>query len=284
MPTPRGPIGLKTAGGKRAHVQAAIGEKVGQLVTEGKNVILQSVYNQSTTDRTTIRLGLMTNTSGLSATSVLADIAPVSDGGYSSVALTDIDWTIAAGKATHLATAFTASGAAMTGITGCYLYTTGATGRLINWTASGTTADTPDGSAYTVTPSLQLEDGALGITTDEGIDLMLNMFCKSATRTASITLSLIGNTGLTTTSVLADITKITGGGYADITIADGAWTISGGEASIAASQDFTASGSAFSAIAGYALASSTALLHVDYQIGNPIVADGDTYAVNLAVA
>lgn len=128
-----------------------------------------------------------------------------------------------------------------------------------------------------------------GVTVNDGEDLILNLIYKNAdaNRGSSLELGLFTNTsGLSETSTLANITEPTAaGGYARKTLADASWTVSGQQASYA-SQDFTASGAAFSAdIYGYFIATTgttAKLLHYEVYGSAVTVADGDTYRVDLS--
>jgi hypothetical protein len=103
---------------------------------EGRRVIGQLIYNQSNADRgTSLSIGLFKNTSGLGATSVLADITPITGGGYASIALADANWNVSAqGAVTYPSLiTFTATGSAFDDIYGYYIFTTGTSPKLLHF-------------------------------------------------------------------------------------------------------------------------------------------------------
>lgn len=128
-----------------------------------------------------------------------------------------------------------------------------------------------------------------GVTPNEGETLILNLVYKNAdvNRGSTLELGLFTNTsGLSETSVLADITPPTGGSYAIKTLTDASWGVTGDNATYA-TQDFTASGSDYSAaIYGYYIkttGTAAKLLHFEVDSAAPItVTDGDTYRVDLS--
>ncbi|MCP4278442.1 MAG: hypothetical protein GY776_00355 [Alteromonas sp.] len=131
-----------------------------------------------------------------------------------------------------------------------------------------------------------------GVTPNEGETVLLNLLYKNAdvNRGSTLELGLFTNSsGLSETSVLANITEPTGaGGYARITLADASWTVSGTTEATYAIQSFTASGAAYSAdIYGYFIATTGTtpkLLHFEVNgAGATTIADGDTYQVDLSV-
>jgi len=98
----------------------------GLTAIEGKDDILETLYNEQT-----LEVGLFTNTSGLTANSVLADITqPSAAGGYAVKTLAPASWTITNGSATHPNQLFQAVGAAFSApIYGYFIKTT--SGRIV---------------------------------------------------------------------------------------------------------------------------------------------------------
>ena len=102
----------------------------GILTAAGKHLIAEMIFNLDTTDReATMKMGLFTNSSGLSAASVLGDITVPTGTGYAAATLADADWTVTLGVATHVKKTFTAGAGGWTGaIYGYYIYSVAAGG------------------------------------------------------------------------------------------------------------------------------------------------------------
>lgn len=126
-----------------------------------------------------------------------------------------------------------------------------------------------------------------GITPNEGEDLILNLIYKNGdvNRGGSLKLGLFTNaSGLSETSVLADITEPSGGGYAQITLTDASWIVSGQQASYA-TQTFNATAT-WTPIYGYFIATTgtaAKLLHFEVDPNGPIILNnGDSHEVDLS--
>ncbi len=120
----------------------------GVIVDEGKDIVLESFFNNDQTNRVTLVMGLFSNSSGLVETSVLADIIPVTGGSYAPVTITDGGWTVSGGQANFAPIDFTASGSDFSTIYGYYVYTTGATPAMFAFEVSGTAETIIDGATY----------------------------------------------------------------------------------------------------------------------------------------
>lgn len=107
----------------------------GVLVTEGKTLIGEQVFQRTHVDRdATLKLGLFTNASGLSAASVLANITVPTGTGYGPITLTDASWSVTAGVASYAQQTFTGGAGGWTGsVYGYYVFTVsaGGTARLL---------------------------------------------------------------------------------------------------------------------------------------------------------
>lgn len=102
---------------------------------EGRVVIAELIYPQSNADRgSSLNMGLFKNTGGLDTGSVLADIIPITGGGYAPVSLADANWSVdAQGNVTFSSNpTWTAAGTQFDPIYGYYVFTTGATPRLMH--------------------------------------------------------------------------------------------------------------------------------------------------------
>ena len=102
---------------------------------EGRQVIKELVYNQSNADRgLSLSIGLFKNTSGLDEDSVLADIVPITGGGYAPITLVDASWTGVDGNATYPTDpSFSPVTTDFDDIYGYYIFTTGTTPRILHF-------------------------------------------------------------------------------------------------------------------------------------------------------
>ena len=101
---------------------------------EGAQVIAEHFYNQDNTDRgINIQVGLFKNTSGLDRDSVLADIVPITGGGYAPITLIDGTWLITDGIVTRPSfLEFTPVTTDFDAIYGYYAWLSGTTSRLLH--------------------------------------------------------------------------------------------------------------------------------------------------------
>lgn len=96
----------------------------GVLVNEGENRIANILFDATAVD-SNLYLGLFTNSSGLSETSVLTDITEPTGGSYARKTLARGDWTVTNDTAAFAQQTFTATGSAFTGsIYGYFIATT----------------------------------------------------------------------------------------------------------------------------------------------------------------
>lgn len=108
----------------------------GVTPNEGEKVILNLTYPNGDVDRgTSLQLGLFTNVSGLSETSVLADITEPTGGGYARIPLTDASWTVSGTtQASYATQTFTCTGTNYSApVYGYFIATTGTTPRLLHF-------------------------------------------------------------------------------------------------------------------------------------------------------
>lgn len=130
----------------------------GVTPNEGETVILNLIYKNADVNRgTKLQIGLFTNSTGLSETSVLADITvPTTAGGYAIKDLTDASWTVSGTtEATYAKQTWTATGAAFSAVIyGYYIQTTGTAGKLLHFEVYGTAVTVADGDKYEVDLSI----------------------------------------------------------------------------------------------------------------------------------
>jgi hypothetical protein len=124
-----------------------------------------------------------------------------------------------------------------------------------------------------------------GITTNEGqayiaeavykklgLDLAMGLFVNSA--------------GLSVSSVWANITQPTGGGYAEKSLVSATFSVAAGGVTTYPLQTWTASGGTIApAVYGYYIRTVEAtprLVHFEFNSGPRTVADGDLYTVDLS--
>jgi hypothetical protein len=136
----------------------------GVLTADGKHLIAEVISQRTHVDRdATLKVGLFTNSSGLSAASVLADITVPTGTGYASATLTDASWVVTLGVAAYPQITFTGGAGGWTGsVYGYYIYTVaaGGTARLIAYeidTAGPHTINQAD--TYKITPQLTITQG-----------------------------------------------------------------------------------------------------------------------------
>tara|TARA_R110000851_G_C13102760_1_gene569258 strand:- start:41314 stop:41697 length:384 start_codon:yes stop_codon:yes gene_type:complete len=101
----------------------------GVTPNEGKDVILNNVYVLSGV----LQIGLITNVSGLSEASVLANISEPTGGGYARQNLTNASWVILDGNAAHPDMTFTAVGGDYVGDVYGYFITANAGATLLHF-------------------------------------------------------------------------------------------------------------------------------------------------------
>jgi len=102
----------------------------GVTPNEGKDVILELIYAGND-----FTIGLFTNSSGLSETSVFSDLVePSSAGGYVTQTLTGASWTVALQNATYPLVQFNASGANFSApVYGYFIATIEATPKILHF-------------------------------------------------------------------------------------------------------------------------------------------------------
>lgn len=97
-------------------------------------------------------------------------------------------------------------------------------------------------------------------------------------------MGLFANTsGLGETSILSNITAVTGTGYSSKTLTDANWTVSNPDATYAA-VDFTATAGDWDNVYGYYIfttGTTPKLLHFEVSGSNTAIASGETYRVTL---
>lgn len=132
---------------------------------EGQVVIADLIFKQSNADRgTSLELGLFTNTTGLSVTSVLADLVEPTGGSYARKTLADASWTNDAdGTMSYAKQTFNAVSTAFSpDITGFFIATTGTAPKLLHFQIENDVAGTYTAVAvganesYSVTPILDV--------------------------------------------------------------------------------------------------------------------------------
>lgn len=123
------------------------------------------------------------------------------------------------------------------------------------------------------------------IATTEGDTLIANLLFKNAdvNRGTGLKLGLFTNSSVSASTTYGALTQPTGGGYAEISLTDGSWSVASGVASYAA-QTFTVSGTTYSAaIYGYyirTMGTSPKIITLQTDPAGPITfAIGDTYVI-----
>lgn len=129
---------------------------------EGLKVMAELIFKQANADRgSSLELGLFTNSSGLSASSVLADITEPTGGTYARIALTDASWTVDANAlAEYAKQTFVAIGSAFSApIYGFFIATTGTAPKLFHFQVESSSATVSENESYSVTPKIDLNAG-----------------------------------------------------------------------------------------------------------------------------
>jgi len=126
---------------------------------EAQKVMADLIFPQSNADRgTSLELGLMTNSAGLSVASVLADITEPTGGSYARISLTDANWSVDAdGTASYAKQTFVASGSAYSAdITGFFIATAGTTPKLLHFQIEDAVVTVGANESYSVTPIIDV--------------------------------------------------------------------------------------------------------------------------------
>jgi hypothetical protein len=131
----------------------------GVLTTAGKNLVGQLLCKKDVTDRDAdLKMGLFTNSSGLSAASVLGDITVPTGTGYGAKTLTDASWTGSTNTKAYAEQTFTGGAGGWSGaIYGYYIFTqsAGGTPRLVFYEIdAGAPYTINEGDTYKVTPTI----------------------------------------------------------------------------------------------------------------------------------
>lgn len=124
-----------------------------------------------------------------------------------------------------------------------------------------------------------------GITTNEGQSYIAEAVYKKLG--LDLKIGLFTNTGsLSVSSVWANITQPTGGGYAEKDLDAASFTVAAGGVTTYAVQTWTASGSTITpAVCGYyirTVESTPRLVHFEFNTSPRTIADGDSYRVDLS--
>lgn len=268
----------------------------GVWVDDGKDLFLESTLNKDATNRVTLNIGLFQNYIGLDETSVLADITPITLGSYAPIALVDGSWAVeVVGDtviATYAAQIFEAIAVDFEDVTGYYLYstatTTPANDKLVYFNVKGVFQPVAAGESYAISSSVTMGSG-IGIIPTEGLFNMAHLFFNNvdldADRGANLAADLYTNTvGMDAAQDFYSVDNPAGGSYTALTITDGDWTVTGGQATLAAALDFTATGTDFTPdTVGYVFSSNGAtrrLYGIDQNADTPTnIQAGDTYSV-----
>jgi len=133
----------------------------GVLTTAGKTLIGQVIFQRTHVDRdATLKIGLFTNASGLSAASVLGDITIPAGTGYAAQTLTDASWNVTTGVASYAQLTFTGGAGGWTGsVHGYYVYTvsSGGTARLLFYEIDAAGPYTiNENDTYKITPGVTI--------------------------------------------------------------------------------------------------------------------------------
>lgn len=136
----------------------------GVLTNEGKHLIAEVISQRTHVDRdATLKCGLFTNSSGLSAASVLADITVPTGTGYAAATLTDASWVATLGVSAYPQITFTGGAGGWTGaVYGYYIFTVaaGGTARLLGYEIDASGPHTiNEADTYKVTPQLTITQG-----------------------------------------------------------------------------------------------------------------------------
>lgn len=127
-----------------------------------------------------------------------------------------------------------------------------------------------------------------GITPLEGQDYIAEVLYEQSTTPQNITLGLFVNTTgtLTESSVWANITQASGGGYAEIAFTPGTFTISSGGVATYPSQSWIATANWASAVFGYYVRTQEVtprILHFEYSPnGSRVMENEDIYTVDFS--
>jgi len=130
--------------------------------SEGLIIMAELVFKQANVDRgTSLELGLFTNSSGLSASSILADITEPTGGSYARISLTDANWSVDANAlASYVKQTFIASGSAYSApIYGFFIATTGTAPKLFHFQVEDAPTTVDVNESYSVTPQIDLNAG-----------------------------------------------------------------------------------------------------------------------------
>lgn len=124
-----------------------------------------------------------------------------------------------------------------------------------------------------------------GITPNEGQSYIAEAVYKKLG--LDLKIGLFTNTGsLSISSVWANITQPSGGGYAEKDLTAGSFTVGAGGVTTYASQVWTASGSTITPdVYGYYVRTVEAtprILHFEFNTSPRTISDGDTYTVDLS--
>jgi hypothetical protein len=248
---------------------------------EGMESILDVAFNNSTTKRgISLKMGLFSNISGLSDTSIYADITPVTGDGYAEVTIDEADWTISNGNAVLDRKVFSATGTNWDTVYGYYIATTGTPQRLLHVNVSGQAITPTTGQDYGVEHTTNLTSGVAGIITTEGIDGVLSAYYKLAVQTSNYNIDLIDS---------VDSIISAAGGYTSKLLSDGSWTVStvgGIPQATYIQQVWTPSVADYTpAVYGYNLSRiSGTPLFIDSTGSGTIVYNGSEYIVTLTVS
>jgi hypothetical protein len=126
---------------------------------DGQVVAANLIFKQSDANRgSSLELGLFTNTTGLSETSVLADFTEPTGGSYARITLADASWSIDAdGLAEYAKQVFNAVGSAYSAaIYGFFIATTGTTPKLFHFQIEDDGVSVTENESYSVTPIIDL--------------------------------------------------------------------------------------------------------------------------------
>lgn len=126
---------------------------------EGQQLVGNLVFKNTDANRgTSLQLGLFTNTTPLTVTSVLADVTEPTGGGYTRKTLADAEWAVDSnGVCTYAKQVFSAIGSAYNAdITGFFLATTGTAGKLLRFQIEDTAIQVAEDESYSVTPSIDI--------------------------------------------------------------------------------------------------------------------------------
>ena len=124
-----------------------------------------------------------------------------------------------------------------------------------------------------------------GITTNQGQAYIAEAVYKKLGLDLAMGL-FTNNAGLSVSSVWANITQPTGGGYAEKSLVAATFTVAAGGVTTYPVQTWTASGSSISPeVYGYYIRTvegTPRLLHFEFNSGARTITDGDVYTVDLS--